>query len=106
MWVPNLSLHFAFCRAYLLFSASDRGCIFRHANVAQHSARLHMVWPLTIEPPVQLMSNLDWPNAKEEIKVAVDHLGKNGKKVGAQHVCCIWALLTGACASVDPQSVC
>jgi hypothetical protein len=27
------------------------------------------------------MSNLDWPTAKDEIKVAVDYLGKNGKKV-------------------------
>jgi hypothetical protein len=31
------------------------------------------------------MSNLDWPNAKEEIKVAVDYLGKNGRKVGVRH---------------------
>jgi hypothetical protein len=29
------------------------------------------------------MSNLDWPTAKDEIKVAVDYLGKNGKKVGS-----------------------
>ena len=34
------------------------------------------------------MSNLDWPTAKEEIKVAVDYLGKNGKKVGLKHACC------------------
>jgi Dienelactone hydrolase family len=32
-----------------------------------------------------LMDNLDWPNAKEEIKAAADHLGKNGKKVGQWH---------------------
>lgn len=39
---------------------------------------------------VQLMDNLDWPTARDELTAAVDYLAQNGKKVG-QTLQCIFA---------------
>jgi len=39
---------------------------------------------------VQLMENLDWPTARDELTAAVDYLAQNGKKV-SQPLQCIFA---------------